>query len=129
MHEPLILLFYLFLGFLAQTVFLMAAAFLMTPTGTISCIIIAVALGAFAWCGFAYVRFSFVTESLFKKIFLFYRVNHLDIAPQHASVLMGISNTFATIPGIVSPALTGYLVTNSVGNRILTFKKFVFSTF
>ena len=37
-------------------------------------------------------------------------VNHLDIAPQHASVLMGIGNTFATIPGIVSPMLTGYLV-------------------
>lgn len=39
-----------------------------------------------------------------------YSVNHLDIAPQHASVLMGISNTFGTIPGIVSPLLTGYLV-------------------
>lgn len=43
-----------------------------------------------------------------------FSVNHLDIAPQYASVLMGISNTFATIPGIVSPALTGYIVTNSV---------------
>lgn len=41
----------------------------------------------------------------FEKSFLFeinytnFRVNHLDIAPGHASVLMGISNTFATIPG------------------------------
>lgn len=34
----------------------------------------------------------------------------MDIAPQHASVLMGISNTFGTIPGIISPLLTGYLV-------------------
>lgn len=48
-------------------------------------------------------------------MFSFFSVNHLDVAPQHASVLMGISNTFATIPGIVSPALTGYIVVNSVG--------------
>ncbi|XP_031633346.1 vesicular glutamate transporter 1 [Contarinia nasturtii] len=80
-------------GFLAQTVFLMTAAYLMSPTGTIACIIIAIGLGAFSWCGFA--------------------VNHLDIAPQHASVLMGISNTFGTIPGIVSPTLTGFIVLNS----------------
>lgn len=46
---------------------------------------------------------------LINDIFSF-SVNHLDIAPQHASVLMGIGNTFATIPGIVSPMLTGYLV-------------------
>lgn len=45
---------------------------------------------------------------------LHFSVNHLDVAPQHASVLMGISNTFATIPGIVSPALTGFIVQNSV---------------
>lgn len=49
------------------------------------------------------------------------RVNHLDIAPQHASVLMGISNTFATVPGIVSPTLTGYIVQNKV-SRIKTVK-------
>ncbi|XP_031620236.1 vesicular glutamate transporter 1-like isoform X2 [Contarinia nasturtii] len=80
-------------GFLAQTVFLMLAAYLMSPTGTIACIIAAIGLGAFAMCGFS--------------------VNHLDIAPQYASVLMGISNTFGTIPGIVSPALTGFIVVNS----------------
>lgn len=43
-----------------------------------------------------------------------FRVNPLDIAPQHASVIMGISNTFATIPGIISPTLTGFIVLNSV---------------
>nr|CAD7406377.1 unnamed protein product [Timema cristinae] len=40
------------------------------------------------------------------------RVNHLDIAPQHASVLMGLSNTVATLPGIISPSITGILVQN-----------------
>lgn len=36
----------------------------------------------------------------------------MDIAPQHASVLMGFGNTFATLPGIISPLLTGYIVQN-----------------
>lgn len=71
---------------------MMLAAYLLHPVWSVVCIIIAVGLGAFAWCGFA--------------------VNHLDIAPRHASVLMGITNTLATIPGIVSPTLTGVLVKN-----------------
>jgi len=36
--------------------------------------------------------------------------NHLEIAPRHADVLMGITNTAGTIPGIVGIALTGWLV-------------------
>ncbi|KAH8381373.1 hypothetical protein KR093_003900 [Drosophila rubida] len=83
-------------AFLAQTVFMMLTAYIMDPTWSVIFITIAVGLGAFAWSGFA--------------------VNHLDIAPQHASVLMGIGNTFATIPGIVSPLLTGYIVGDS-GDR------------
>ena len=39
--------------------------------------------------------------------------NHLDISPPHAGVLYGISNTTASIPGIVGVALTGYLVDHS----------------
>lgn len=81
-------------AFLAQTVFMMLAAYLLEPTISVVCITIAVGLGAFAWSGFA--------------------VNHLDVAPQYASILMGISNTFATIPGIVSPLLTGFIVTTPV---------------
>ena len=37
-------------------------------------------------------------------------VNHLDVAPTYGGVLMGISNTFATIPGIIGVALTGMIV-------------------
>ncbi len=33
---------------------------------------------------------------------------------QHASVLMGISNTVATLPGILSPPLVGIIVTEKV---------------
>jgi MFS transporter, ACS family, solute carrier family 17 (sodium-dependent inorganic phosphate cotransporter), other len=37
-------------------------------------------------------------------------VNHLDVAPTYAGILMGISNTFATIPGIIGVAATGLIV-------------------
>jgi len=36
--------------------------------------------------------------------------NHLEIAPRHADVLMGITNTAGTVPGIVGIAITGWLV-------------------
>jgi hypothetical protein len=32
-----------------------------------------------------------------------FNVNHLDLAPKYAGVLMGITNTFATIPGFLAP--------------------------
>jgi ACS family sodium-dependent inorganic phosphate cotransporter-like MFS transporter 5 len=34
-----------------------------------------------------------------------YDCNHLDIAPRYAGVLMGITNTAATIPGILGPTV------------------------
>jgi ACS family sodium-dependent inorganic phosphate cotransporter len=36
--------------------------------------------------------------------------NHLDIAPRYADVLMGLSNTFGTLPGVVGVAVAGWLV-------------------
>jgi MFS transporter, ACS family, solute carrier family 17 (sodium-dependent inorganic phosphate cotransporter), other len=39
-----------------------------------------------------------------------FAVNHLDVAPQYAGILMGLSNTFAQLPGIVGVALTGFIV-------------------
>lgn len=50
--------------------------------------------------------------------FLCYRVNFLDIAPQYASILRGVSNTFATIPGIISPILTGLIIEHKVISTI-----------
>lgn len=59
-----------------------------------------------------------LTVSTLKRYHLyqlfFLSVNHLDIAPAHASVLMGIGNSFATLPGIVSPILSGYIVNTPV---------------
>lgn len=85
-------------GFLAQCTFMMLAAYVLNPTFIIVCLTLGVGLGAFSLSGFA--------------------VNHLDIAPQHAAVLMGITNTFATIPGIISPLLTGLVVKSEDENEI-----------
>lgn len=41
-------------------------------------------------------------------------VNILDIAPRFTGVLMGIANTFATISGIISPFVTGWLTNDMV---------------
>ncbi|XP_047020099.1 vesicular glutamate transporter 1 isoform X2 [Helicoverpa zea] len=84
-------------AFLSQTVFMVAAAYSTTVTGCIVFLTIAVGLGGFAWSGFS--------------------VNHLDIAPPHASVLMGLSNTIATLPGIISPPLAGSIVTDKTADQ------------
>lgn len=39
--------------------------------------------------------------------------NSFDVAPRHADIVWGISNTFGTIPGIVGVAVTGWLVERS----------------
>ena len=56
---------------------------------------LAVGLGGFAWSGFG--------------------VNHIDIAPQYSGILMGLSNTFATIPGMISPIIVGFITSHQVG--------------
>ncbi|KAG8271064.1 hypothetical protein J6590_070391 [Homalodisca vitripennis] len=38
--------------------------------------------------------------------------NGLDLAPQHASVIFGLSCTLGCLPGILSPLLSGFIVTN-----------------
>jgi len=79
-------------SYACQFVFMSLTALLLTEGGggTITFISLSLGCGGFAWAGFS--------------------VNHLDVAPQYAAILMGISNTIGTIPGIISPAITGYLV-------------------
>merc|ERR1712097_35540 len=43
-------------------------------------------------------------------------INHLDIAPAHAGILMGISNTAACVPGIIGVPLTGFLLQENAGD-------------
>ncbi|XP_040572757.1 sialin isoform X1 [Lepeophtheirus salmonis] len=73
-----------------QAFFMTLTALLMQRGSAITCISLSLGCGGFAWAGFS--------------------INHLDIAPQYAAILMGISNTIGTIPGILSPALTGFIV-------------------
>ncbi|CAH1100735.1 unnamed protein product [Psylliodes chrysocephalus] len=79
-------------GFLSQAIFILGAGFWLTTAGTTFCLVMVVGLGGFSLTGFG--------------------VNALDIAPKYASIIIGISNTFGTVPGILSPILTGYLVTH-----------------
>ncbi|GLH08998.1 Uncharacterized protein GBIM_14150 [Gryllus bimaculatus] len=79
-------------AFISQSFFMLLTAFVTSPASAVACLSFAVGMGSFAESGFF--------------------VNHLDLAPQHASVLMGIGNTAGTLPGIISPTLTGYIVTN-----------------
>jgi len=45
-------------------------------------------------------------------IFCGFNVNHVDISPNHAGTLMGITNGISNITGIVAPMLVQFLVTN-----------------
>ncbi|XP_055604465.1 sialin-like [Uranotaenia lowii] len=81
-------------AFALQCVFMLAGALIMQPIPTVICFILNVAVGAFAWSGFA--------------------VNHLDLSPKSASVLFGITNTVGTFAGIGTPILTGYLTANQL---------------
>ncbi|XP_052764717.1 sialin-like [Mya arenaria] len=40
-----------------------------------------------------------------------FQVNHIDLSPNFAGVLMGMSNTWATIPGFLGPEVVGWLTT------------------
>ena len=43
-----------------------------------------------------------------------FNVNHLDISPRYAGVLLGITNSAGTIPGIIGPYVAGSLTNNQV---------------
>jgi ACS family sodium-dependent inorganic phosphate cotransporter len=78
------------IGLLGMAFFMLLARDVDTPATAMFLMCGALGLGAFTWAGFV--------------------PNHLDIAPRYADVLMGITNTAGTIPGIIGVALTGWLV-------------------
>jgi ACS family sodium-dependent inorganic phosphate cotransporter len=81
-------------SFVSQTIFLLVAAFISNTAGIVACISMSVGIGALAMSGWL--------------------ANTLDIAPQFGSIILGISNTLATLPGIVSPILSGYIASTPV---------------
>ncbi|CEF70896.1 Major facilitator superfamily and Major facilitator superfamily domain, general substrate transporter and Major facilitator superfamily domain-containing protein [Strongyloides ratti] len=58
----------------------------------IFCIVLSIGAGGLPWSAFS--------------------VNTIDIAPQFAGQLMGLSNTLATFPGMISPLIVGSIVIN-----------------
>ncbi|XP_076085056.1 sialin-like [Mytilus galloprovincialis] len=46
-----------------------------------------------------------------------YAVNHIDIAPKYGGILYGITNTIATIPGMVAPVIAGELTPNDTSEE------------
>ncbi|XP_031101401.1 probable anion transporter 5 [Ipomoea triloba] len=77
-------------GFIIASFALMAIPTFGTPGGALFCSSIALGFLALGRAGFA--------------------VNHMDIAPKYAGILMGVSNTAGTLAGIVGVDLTGRLL-------------------
>jgi len=73
-------------GFGGEALFLIGVAFAKSEAQAVACLIIAVGCSGFAISGF--------------------NVNHLDIAPRYASILMGISNGVGTFAGMICPITT-----------------------
>nr|KAG5698662.1 hypothetical protein BaRGS_003176 [Batillaria attramentaria] len=70
-------------GFGMEAVFLLGVGFARDTATSIVCLTIAVGFSGFAISGF--------------------NVNHLDIAPRYASILMGLSNSVGTLSGMLCP--------------------------
>ncbi|XP_063461450.1 sialin isoform X8 [Pan paniscus] len=85
------------IGMIGPAVFLVAAGFIGCDYSlAVAFLTISTTLGGFCSSGFS--------------------INHLDIAPSYAGILLGITNTFATIPGMVGPVIAKSLTPdNTVG--------------
>lgn len=46
-----------------------------------------------------------------------YNVNHLDIAPRYASILMGMSNGIGTIAGLICPIAIDHITRGQVNKK------------
>lgn len=47
-----------------------------------------------------------------------YNVNHLDIAPRYASILMGLSNGIGTIAGLICPIAIDNITRDQVRSQV-----------
>ncbi|KAM8974061.1 vesicular glutamate transporter 3 isoform 2-T2 [Pelodytes ibericus] len=79
-------------GFGMEATLLLVVGYSHTKVIAISFLVLAVGFSGFAISGF--------------------NVNHLDIAPRYASILMGISNGVGTLSGMVCPLIVGAMTKN-----------------
>lgn len=77
-------------GLLGASAFMLLISQPTTPTGAV--LLMCGALGALGltWAGYA--------------------PNHLEITPRHADIVVGITNTAGTLPGIIGVAVTGWML-------------------
>ena len=99
-------------GFGMEAVFLILVAYAKNPRLAIGALTIAVGFSGFAISGFNWINFFFIKRILFFSIG--FNVNHLDIAPRYASILMGISNGVGTLAGMLCPVTVEFLTKQGV---------------
>ncbi|ESO12399.1 hypothetical protein HELRODRAFT_186317 [Helobdella robusta] len=74
------------IGLMGPAVFFLGMGYIECNNAlAVLCVVVAVGLSGVSWAGWS--------------------VNHLDLAPIYAGTLMGLTNTFATVPGFVGPAV------------------------
>jgi len=88
------------IGFFGAATFVSLVGFATTVPQAVTLMCCGLGLGAFALSGFG--------------------VNHLDIGPRYAGILLGFSNTAGTLPGIIGVTLTG-LILDATGSWQLVF--------
>ena len=78
-------------GQFSPAIFLVATSYATSNTLAVAFLVIGVGLSGFSLSGF--------------------NINHLDVAPRFAGLLMGITNTAGTVSGIVAPYVAGAIAT------------------
>lgn len=53
-----------------------------------------------------------------------FKVNHLDISPRFAGVLMSFTNCLANLAGLLAPITAGYIITGTVTSSLLPHIKY-----
>lgn len=107
-------------GFGLEAVFLLVVAYAQNPIVAIAFLTIAVGFSGFAISGIENNIFNFNEITMISYFFNFFvvtkgfNVNHLDIAPRYASILMGISNGCGTLAGMMCPVVVENLTQKGV---------------
>lgn len=89
-------------GFGMEAIFLIVVGMTNATTSAIFALTLAVGFSGFAISGF--------------------NVNHLDIAPRYASILMGISNGFGTLAGMLCPVVVQKITKDKADMGTLAFE-------
>ncbi|XP_074653838.1 sialin-like isoform X3 [Tubulanus polymorphus] len=80
-----------FIAFVVPSIFVIAVGFLDCTQRMLAVAFLTIAVTTTALCRSGYI------------------VNHVDIAPRYAGILFGITNTFATLPGMIAPVVVGQI--------------------